>query len=472
MSGASRRAAPLRRTAGRARAGIVAIGRGVALTALALAALIPSAALLVLALTPLWGIWTAVTLDGVPQRHRFVEGLQLAGGGWFAQLVNLPTEAFRPVFGDGFFRAVCLFLTALALAAVPLAAPPLLTGIRQASSGVRTLSGRWAGVPIPSPYQPYPGHGSRFHWLLSDPATWRDLCWTAVNATVGLLLSLTPGAVAAYGALNMLQGLGTLPGLPSGAGTPAELLLRGAVLVALGLWSAPALLRCYGLLAQSILAEPGTDELNQRITHLTQTRAETIDASAAEIRRIERDLHDGAQARLVAIGMALDAAEHLLGTQPDTARELLHDARGNSARALAELRGLVRGIHPPVLADRGLTDAVRALALEAPLPVSVASDLTGRLPAPVESAAYFTVSELLANVAKHAHATSASVRIGAGERLLTIIVADDGHGGADPSAGTGLRGLQRRLAAFDGTLAIDSPPGGPTAITLELPRAS
>jgi signal transduction histidine kinase len=184
------------------------------------------------------------------------------------------------------------------------------------------------------------------------------------------------------------------------------------------------------------------------------------------------DLHDGAQARLVAIGMALDAAEQLLGPQPDTVRELLRDARGNSAQALAELRRLVRGIHPPVLADRGLTDAVRALALEAPLPVSVHSDLTGRLPAPVESAAYFTVSELLANVSKHARATSASVRIRIGERLLAVTVADDGSGGADLSAGTGLRGLQRRLAAFDGTLAIDSPLGGPTAITLELPCAS
>jgi signal transduction histidine kinase len=472
MSGDPRRAAPLRWTVGRARAGIVAIGRGAALAALALAALIPLAALLVLALTPLWGIWVAVTLDGVPQRRRFVEGLQLADGGWLAQLVNLPTEAFRPIFGDGFFRAICLFLTALALAVIPLTAPPLLAGIRQVSSGVRTLSGRWAGVPIPSPYRPYPGHGRRFRWLLSDPVIWRDLCWTTVNATVGLLLSLAPGAVAAFGVLNMLQGLLALPGLPSGAGTAAELLLRGAVLAALGLWSAPIALRCYGLLARPVLAKPGTDELNRRITHLTQTRAETIDASAAEIRRIERDLHDGAQARLVAIGMALDAAEQLLGTQPDTARELLQGARGNSAQALAELRGLVRGIHPPVLADRGLTDAVRALALEAPLPVSVHSDLNSRLPAPVESAAYFAVSELLANVAKHSRATSASVRIRTGERLLAVTVADDGYGGAGLSAGTGLRGLQRRLAAFDGTLAIDSPPGGPTAITLELPCAS
>jgi signal transduction histidine kinase len=426
----------------------------------------------VLALTPLWGIWTAVTLDGQGRRRLPAEVPVPGGSGWFAQVVNLPTEALRPIFGAGFLRALCMFLTALALAVIPLAAPPLLASIRQVSSEVRDLSGRWAGVPISSPYRPYPGHGQRFRWLLSDPATWRDLCWTTVSATAGVLLSLAPGAVTAYGALNMLQGLLALPGLPGGAGTAAGLLLRGAVLAAVGLWSAPTLLRRYGLLARLVLAGSGTGELNRRITHLTQTRAETIDAGAAEIRRIERDLHDGAQTRLVAIGMALDAAEQLLGTQPDTARELLRDARGNSAQALAELRGLVRGIHPPVLADRGLTDALRTLALEAPLPVSVHSDLTGRLPAPVESAAYFTVSELLANIAKHANATSASVRIHIAEQLLAVTVADDGYGGADPSAGTGLRGIQRRLATFDGTLAIDSPPGGPTAITLELPCAS
>jgi signal transduction histidine kinase len=472
MSSDRWRAAPLRWTAGRARAGLTAIRHGFALATLALAGLIMLAALLPLAFMLLYGFWAALTLGGKPHPRGLPPvGVRFVYSVRFTRLLDLPVEAIRPIYGDGFLRTVSVFLVALAIAGFLLTAPPLLTRIRQVSSGVRTLSGRWAGVPIPSPYRPYPGREPRFYQLLSDPATWRDLRWTLVNATAGLLLLLAPGAVAAFGALSALQVLRALPGLPGSGGTVAELLLRGAAAAALGLWSAPIALRCYGLLARLVLARPGTDELNRRITHLTQTRAETIDASAAEIRRIERDLHDGAQARLVAIGMALDAAEQLLGTQPDTARELLRDARGNSAQALAELRGLVRGIHPPVLADRGLTDAVRALALEAPLPVSVHSDLTGRLPAPVESAAYFAVSELLANVAKHANAASASVRIRTGERLLAITVADDGYGGAGPSAGTGLRGLHRRLAAFDGTLTIDSPPGGPTAITLELPCA-
>jgi len=163
-------------------------------------------------------------------------------------------------------------------------------------------------------------------------------------------------------------------------------------------------------------------------------------------------------------------------SQPGVARELLNDARDNSAKALSEIRGLVRGIHPPVLADRGLAEAVRALALDTPLPVTVTGDLAGRLPAPLESAAYFAVSELLANVVKHADARQVLIDLRRDGEALRITVADDGHGGASPGAspgdGTGLRGVERRLAAFDGVLAIGSPPGGPTTITMELPCAS
>jgi signal transduction histidine kinase len=147
----------------------------------------------------------------------------------------------------------------------------------------------------------------------------------------------------------------------------------------------------------------------------------------------------------------------------------LLEARDSSAKALAELRDLVRGIHPPVLADRGLADAVRALALDSPLRTHLASDLPGRLPAPVESAAYFTVSELLANVSKHARAGQIWIDIRHDGGMLRIGVTDDGRGGADPARGTGLRGIERRLAAFDGVLAVSSPPGGPTAVTMEIP---
>jgi signal transduction histidine kinase len=224
-----------------------------------------------------------------------------------------------------------------------------------------------------------------------------------------------------------------------------------------------------------MLAPAGRADLTRRLRHLAETRDEALDTSAAEIRRIERDLHDGAQARLVAMGMTLDAAGQIIDTRPEAARALLYEARDASVKALAELRDLVRGIHPPVLADRGLADAIRALALDTPVRIDLASDLAsdsrGRLPAPVESAAYFAVSELLANVSKHAGARQAWVDIRHTDAMLRIGVTDNGHGGAEPARGTGLRGIERRLAAFDGVLAISSPPGGPTAVTMEIPCA-
>ena len=245
--------------------------------------------------------------------------------------------------------------------------------------------------------------------------------------------------------------------------------MLGVALTALALWSAPLLLQAYGGLARAILGPREDPALAMRVRHLAQTRSETIDASAAEIRRIERDLHDGAQARLVAMGMALAAAEDLLDTDPEATRKLLGEARQASGKALAELRALVSGVHPPVLADRGLADAIRALALDSVPRVEVRADTIGRPPAPVESAAYFAVSELLANVTKHAEARQAWVEIQYRQGMLAICVSDDGGGGADPGRGTGIRGIERRLGAFDGALALSSPPGGPTVVQLEIP---
>jgi signal transduction histidine kinase len=211
--------------------------------------------------------------------------------------------------------------------------------------------------------------------------------------------------------------------------------------------------------------------LAQRVERLTRTRADAIDAQAVEIRRIERDLHDGAQARLVAVGLTLGAIERLIETDPAAARQLVAQARDASATALAELRDLVRGILPPVLSERGLGDAVRALALDTGVPVRVHVDLPGRPPAPVESAVYFAVSELVANAVRHAGATAITVNLNHRDGILRATVHDDGHGGADPARGTGLRGVERRLGSFDGTLAVRSPRGGPTEVTLEVPCA-
>jgi signal transduction histidine kinase len=224
-------------------------------------------------------------------------------------------------------------------------------------------------------------------------------------------------------------------------------------------------------MASSMLAPAGNAELALRVRQLSQTRTEALDTGAAEIRRIERDLHDGAQARLVAMGMTLDAAGQIIDTNPVAARALLYEARDASVKALAELRDLVRGIHPPVLADRGLADAIRALALDSPLRIELAGELAGRPPAPVESAAYFAVCELLANVSKHAEARQTWIDIRHTDGMLRIGVTDNGRGGADPARGSGLSGIERRLAPFDGILAVGSPPGGPTAVTMEIPCA-
>ncbi|GAA3236948.1 hypothetical protein GCM10020256_56090 [Streptomyces thermocoprophilus] len=216
---------------------------------------------------------------------------------------------------------------------------------------------------------------------------------------------------------------------------------------------------------------PSPAELAERVKVLTETRRDAVDTSAAELRRIERDLHDGAQARLVAMGMDLGTVEMLLDKDPEQAKKLLAQARRNSAEALNELRDLVRGIHPPVLAERGLGDAVRALALRLPVETEVTVELPGRADAPVESAAYFAVSEILTNAVKHSGADRIWVDVHHTGDRLRIAVTDNGTGGAVVQPGSGLAGIERRLGTFDGVLAVSSPAGGPTMVTVEIPCA-
>jgi signal transduction histidine kinase len=209
----------------------------------------------------------------------------------------------------------------------------------------------------------------------------------------------------------------------------------------------------------------------ERIEVLESTRAGAVDQQESELRRIERDLHDGAQARLVALGMSIGMAEQKLDEDPQAARELLADAQRGAREALEELRDLARGIHPPVLADRGVGAAVATLADRNPLDVDLSIDLPERPPAAVETACYFVVAEALANATKHADATQVWIRVHSRARRLVIDVVDDGKGGADAS-GAGLTGLARRLQALDGTLEVDSPEGGPTTLRAELPCGS
>ncbi|MGH3230243.1 MAG: sensor histidine kinase [Streptosporangiaceae bacterium] len=404
-------------------------------------------------------------------------GLLLILVGWvFLGVVGLASIQVGP--GDGNQRTL-LFLLVLgaALVIARFFAAPVLLAMRRLAGLTRRLTGEWCGVPIAESYQPPPAdpaslhYTARLRWLLRDPATWRDLLWVAVNALVGWILAVASATLIVVGGVVFL-----LPALSHAVPPPAfpgntkpTLAILGCAMLVTGVAAAPWLLRGYGLLAAGVLAPSGQAELALRVRHLSQTRTEALDTGAAEIRRIERDLHDGAQARLVAMGMTLDAAGQIIDTNPDAARALLAEARDSSVKALAELRALVRGIHPPVLADRGLGDAIAALTLDTPLRIHLVSDLYGRPPAPVESAAYFAVSELLANVSKHAEARETWIDIRYTDGMLRIGVTDNGHGGADPARGSGLRGIERRLASFDGVLAISSPPGGPTAVTMEIP---
>jgi signal transduction histidine kinase len=219
----------------------------------------------------------------------------------------------------------------------------------------------------------------------------------------------------------------------------------------------------------SRMPPPHERELSQRIDVLTRTRRGAVDAQATELKRIERDLHDGAQARMVSVGMTLGLAEHLLHIDPDAAARLVGEARASTLSALDDLRTVMQAIHPSVLADRGLAGAVEALTLDLAMPTSVSCDLPGPAPAAIESALYFSIAECLANVVKHSRANTAAVHISYLDGRLVAVVVDDGIGGASIERGTGLRGIARRLEAFDGIIWVSSPAGGPTSITLEVP---
>jgi signal transduction histidine kinase len=280
-------------------------------------------------------------------------------------------------------------------------------------------------------------------------------------------LVAAPGLAAAHIAVR--GPIDALYGLVMVASPAARILaeLQGIALVAFGCWLVP---RTFPAVGRMLGLAPNL-QLTRQVQRLTESRAVAVDTAASDLRRLERDLHDGAQARLVALGMSLRAAERLIPVNPDAALALVAEARNSSARALIELRELVRGVHPPVLADRGLPDAVRALALDCPLGVDTDIDLPGRPPAPVETACYFAVAELLTNAAKHSGARQARVDVRYCDGRLRVEVTDFGLGGADASRGSGLAGVEKRLAAFDGIMAISSPAGGPTIVALEVPCA-
>ncbi|GAA2600841.1 sensor domain-containing protein [Streptomyces axinellae] len=370
-----------------------------------------------------------------------------------------------------------------------LTTPWVLHAVRTHADQRRVLAGDWAGTRLLAPYRPLPrtrggvtGHIECCLLMLKDPATWRDLIWLIVDATVGFALALLPPALITYG----VEGWVVLCGLwravagdywygfvhVENVGDAVQCALLGTLLLLLALNAGQHLVKAHFQVARAFLSPTREALLAQRVERLYETRHDAVGTSAAELRRIERDLHDGAQARLVAMGMSLGTIEALVEHDPAKAKQLIAQARESSAEALTELRDLVRGIHPPVLAERGLGDAAKALALRMRVPVEVDIDLPGRFDEPVETAAYFATSEILTNAAKHAEADRIWLDIGhtydAGG-MLRITVTDDGKGGADLTKGSGIAGIERRLGQFDGVLALTSPPGGPTMVTMEIP---
>jgi len=382
--------------------------------------------------------------------------------------------------------SVMLFLATVGVVVLPtvvLVAVPFVALLACAdvfTTWQRSRLAAFAGVRIPVTTVLPRGTGSLLPDLFKAARTassWRQIGYHLV---VGPAIAAAGGLTVAFAWAGALL-LTTMPAEvwlfstgPSVAPKLAAAVLLGVVL----LFVAPWLARLFAYLdttcARALLGPTRADELRR----LTESRAAAVSAADAERRRIERDLHDGTQQRLVSMAMRLGLARATLGDVPaaelpTAAMAVIERAHEDAKEALKELRDLVQGLHPAILADRGLDAALSGIAARAPFPVDLTAELpSANLPAATEAVAFFIVSEALSNVAKHAHATSARVSVRAADGVLTVTIADNGRGGARTGAGSGLTGLRQRAASVDGTLHIDSPPGGPTVITAELPCES
>ena len=345
----------------------------------------------------------------------------------------------------------------------------------------RRVIGSLVGTEIPSPYRPDPAGGrwwNRFAARLADPATWKDLAFLLLQFPLGILSFSVTVAVFGFG-LRLLfapvyydplwdgdwidwVGVDTL-------GEALALMPVGALILLFGIPALGALGRLYGWLALQLLGSNADPELTAQVTELQDARSRIIAAADDERRRIERDLHDGAQQRLVALALNLRMAEQRAIDGDPTAVDLIRGAGDEANLALKELRDLARGIHPAILTNRGLPAALEDLASRATLPVEVVASPEERLPGAVEAAAYFVVSECLANIGKHANAETATVAVTAEDGHVTVEVSDDGVGGAALDGGSGIQGLTDRVGALRGSLAIDSPPGVGTRVTAVIP---
>ncbi|WP_246342370.1 sensor histidine kinase [Actinomadura verrucosospora] len=344
------------------------------------------------------------------------------------------------------------------------------------------------GVAISDPYRPMPESRNPFvrvRTMAADPATWKDLVYLGLFFPLTLvefvLSAMVWGLVGTllFMPLIVLFGGGmeiNLGQVTYWSGNPVEALpvsAAGLVVLAGALYVTRGMAVAHAAWARLMLGPNASQaenlELRQRTAHLRASRARGVDAAEFERRRIERDLHDGAQQRLLAVAMDIGRARAKLDQDPEGARELIEQAHAGTKEAITELRDLARGIYPAILTDRGLDPALSGLAGRAPVPVEVDVDLPERPPAAVESIAYFIVAEALANIAKYARATRASVRVAREDRWVVVEVTDNGAGGAAARPGGGLAGLADRAATIDGMLIVDSPPGGPTIVRADLP---
>ncbi|MFD6398358.1 sensor histidine kinase [Nocardia sp. NPDC060249] len=414
---------------------------------------------------------------------------RFGSGGVVRRLRRLPAAVGYLLVGGLTGVASLLAVVALAIVAaasligigIP-ALPEAVKLIRPLLGLERRRAGKLLGTPILAAYRPLTGDlRHQLATLAADPANRRDLAWLVLHAIIGLPLA----ALAVALPLSAVQHLAIASywgaradGPVSSSGIVIDSWTAAVVSVAVGIvYGALALRAPEGANAQArvagaLLAPDENAVLADRVAELTVTRAAALDAHGAELRRIERDLHDGAQARIAAVIMQLGLAEQLRDRDSAAADRMVRTAQDTASAALAELRDVVRSVYPPVLSDRGLNSAVAALAARSPIPCLLESNGITRRPMAVEAAAYFVIAEAITNATKHSGAGTLSIDLGGPPDLLTVEIRDDGVGGARATDGGGLAGIRRRAEALDGQMTLSSPTGGPTVVRVELPCGS
>jgi signal transduction histidine kinase len=401
--------------------------------------------------------------------HGMTALLVAAAGTTLLGVIGVPWGAaiFALVTGAGDAAHIAVYVAAVIVGPVAgLLAVQGITALQR--SRLRTI----AGTDIPAgsrttERKPWPVGP----WL--SATTWRQIAFHLLSVGIGSAAVVVAVCWLAP-ALAITYVIVGAPSAPAAVGSCAG----GFVLLFAAPWLARQVAHVDETLARALLGPSQSEELALRLESITKSRAAILAATDAERRRIERDLHDGAQQRLVSLAMNLGIARARIGDVPESVKQAIAEAHDEALLALSEVREFIRGLHPAVLNDRGLAAALSGLAARAPLPVRLKVDMPLPAVPSVEAVAYFIVSEAITNVVKHAQATQAEVTVAREDDLLRIVVTDNGAGGAelggtgDPDGGTGLRGLMQRAASVDGTLTIDSPPGGPTVITAELPCGS